>query len=127
MHKAFTIFVACLAVGLLSVPASALGQGSGVDVYDEDVPGGNGGNNAGGNQGSDDGGGTSTGVPTLTQGQEAALAEQGADGAAAANLANETGPGNAKGGDGAAGSGSGSRRDRDRRGSLIERWRFGLR
>ncbi len=98
-------------VAALALPGVAMGQGSGADEYSEDIPGG------GGNQPSNqnDNGGTSGGS-AIPSGTQADLAAQGDDGAAAANLAQETGPsGNGNGGksngagsgDGAGGTGSG--------------------
>ena len=104
-------------VAALALPGVAMGQGSGADEYSEDIPGG------GGNQPSNQNGGGSGGTgggSTLPSGTQADLAAQGDDGAAAANLAQQTGPGEngnggksngAGSGDGAGGTGSGSSGD----------------
>lgn len=100
-----------------TVPAAALGQdNAGVDEYSEQVPGGGGNQpsnpNAGG--GGSGGSGDPDGGP-LTPAQVAALEAQGADGAAAASLAQQTGPDSTAGrggaGDGSAGGGGGSAAD----------------
>lgn len=80
-------------VALLVIPGTATAQGpggnAGVDEYTETVPAG-----GGSNPSSDPGGGGSggSGEDALTPAQVAALEEQGPDGAAAAQLAQSTGP-----------------------------------
>lgn len=100
---------------MCAFPGVALGQGSGADEYTENIPGG-GGNTPTNNNGNGSGGGSDGGGSPLPQGAQEALAQQGSDGAAAANLAAETGPnrnatsgkqGGGSGGDGAGGGLSG--------------------
>ncbi len=82
----------------LVMPCMALAQGSGGDAYTEDIPGpgGNPPSNEGGNGGSVPG--DTQSLPGETQSDFAA---EGDDGAAAANLAQSTGPdGNGSNGDG---------------------------
>jgi len=100
-------FAAILAVvAMFAFPGVAFGQGgSGADAYEENIPGG------GGNTPSNDNGGQSgtDGGSSLPEGTQGALEEQGADGAAAANLAEQTGPGgNGSRGDNSTGSGAGN-------------------
>lgn len=83
--------IAATALLVSAVPAMAMAQGNaGVDEYTETVPG------AGGDKpsmgGGGDGSGESSGGGPLTPSQVAALEEQGPDGAAAAGLAQSTGP-----------------------------------
>jgi hypothetical protein len=101
--------VAISAVALLATPAVALGQSlppgnSGVDQYTENLPGpggdkptdgGNGGGGGGGDQGSGGGGGEA-GNGELSATEAQALSDQGPNGAAAAQLAEQTAPAKAK-------------------------------
>jgi hypothetical protein len=97
MKKLAAVLVALVIVAL---PAMASAQGgSGIDEYTEDVPGG------GGGTPSNDGNGGGAPLPGASQD---ALQEQGTDGAAAAELAESTGPGNGSGGGGGEGGGTGS-------------------
>ena len=86
-----------------------MGQGSGADEYTEDIPGGGGNNPSNQNNGGSGSGSDGTGSgSTLPSGTQADLAAQGDDGAAAANLAQQTGPGGNGNGNGAKSNGAGS-------------------
>jgi len=79
--------LAAMALLTLGLPAVATAQGNGgVDEYEEVLPGPGGGNESSG--GGDDGDDSSG---PLTPAQVSALEEQGSDGAAAAELARQTG------------------------------------
>lgn len=102
----FISYVLAAALFALAVPAFAQAQGnSGIDQYTEQPPsaGGNGnGGNGGGGSGGSGGGGSSSNAggsgagSALPASSQQDLEQLGADGAAAAGLANETAPDGAK-------------------------------
>jgi hypothetical protein len=113
MRKAMTI-LAALGLMAVALPTTALGQGNaGVDEYVENLPGPGGGDPTAGGDDSDDPGG---GGP-LTQAEVASLEELGSDGAAAAALAQGSGPQDANDADNAGGSRPAPSGDDDRSGA----------
>jgi hypothetical protein len=109
--------IALLAVILaLVAPAAAWAQGSGgTDEYVEQLPG------AGGDKPSSDSGGDAETDEPLTPSAEEAIEEQGADGSAAVELAQSTGPDDGGGGDsGQGGSGGDGLRGSDADSGLPE-------
>jgi hypothetical protein len=89
MRRVLTIVLAAALVAVVA-PSMALGQSNaGIDEYTEEVPGAGGGNPThGGGGGGED---PSTGGP-LSPAEVSSLEELGADGAAAAELAQASGP-----------------------------------
>jgi len=88
--KKFSILLAMLIA--LALPGAAVGQGSGGDVYEEDVPGAGGNQPSSGNNGDNGSGGGGSALPS-DSGSQSGLAAKGEDGAAAAELAQSTSPG----------------------------------
>jgi hypothetical protein len=112
MRKAMTI-LAALGLMAVALPTTALGQGNaGVDEYVENLPGPGGGDPTAGGGDSDD-----PGAGPLTPAEVASLKELGSDGAAAAALAQGSGPQDANDADNAGGSRPASSGDDDRSGA----------
>jgi hypothetical protein len=112
MRKAMTI-LAALGLVAVALPTTALGQGNaGVDEYVENLPGPGGGDpTAGGDDSDDPGGGP------LAPAEVASLEELGSDGAAAAALAQGSGPQDANDADNAGRPKPASPGDDDRSGA----------